>query len=74
MREVITYIVSNVLSRKEASSKIVQEARTLPPHDQERFIEIIETELMSLHEGNFARYWITPSEFQQWKDAWEYKK
>ena len=29
-----------------------------------RFIEVIETELSSLHEGNIARYRLRPSEFE----------
>jgi hypothetical protein len=29
------------------------------------------TELISLHEGNFARYRIRPSEFAAWRQIWE---
>ena len=36
----------------------------------ERFREIAERELLSLHEGNFARYQIKPSEFTAWQEAW----
>lgn len=32
--------------------------------------EIAETELLGLHEGNFARYQIRPSEFAAWQTAW----
>jgi Fic family protein len=28
-------------------------------------------ELISLHEGNFARYRIRPSEFAAWRQVWE---
>ena len=38
--------------------------------DQQRFTEVAETELMSLHEGNFARYQIRPSEFEAWQRVW----
>jgi Fic family protein len=38
--------------------------------DQHRFIEVTETELMGLHEGNFARYQIRPLEYQAWKEVW----
>jgi hypothetical protein len=38
--------------------------------DRAHFIEVVETELMSLHEGNFARYQIRPSEFEAWQKAW----
>ena len=35
-----------------------------------RFIEVVETEVMNLHEGNIARYRIRPSEYQTWKKTW----
>ena len=38
--------------------------------ERERFREIAEEELLSLHEGNFARYQIRPSEFVAWQEAW----
>ena len=38
--------------------------------DQIKFKEAIEVELMSLHEGNIARYSIRPSEFANWQKIW----
>ncbi len=38
--------------------------------EQEQFKETTESELMSLHEGNFARYKIRPSEFTAWQEIW----
>jgi len=38
--------------------------------ERARFREIAESELLSLHEGNFARYQIRPSEFAAWREAW----
>ncbi len=70
IKSVIGDIVSNQLSRKDASSKIAGEATKLPAIDQNKFTEAVETELISLHEGNFARYWIKPAEFKAWKEAW----
>jgi hypothetical protein len=44
---------------------------TLPPGTVfNGFREVAETELLSLHEGNFARYVIRPSEFAAWRDVW----
>jgi hypothetical protein len=45
----------------------------LAPDDRQRFTEIVEAELASLHEGNFARYRIRPSEFAAWRQIWEAK-
>jgi hypothetical protein len=31
---------------------------------------MVESELASLHEGNFARYRVRPSEFAAWQQVW----
>ena len=36
-----------------------------------RFREMAEAELLNLHEGNFARYRIRPSEFADWQVVWQ---
>jgi len=41
-----------------------------PPEDRARLMELVETEVMSLHEGNFARYHARPSEYQAWREGW----
>jgi hypothetical protein len=38
----------------------------LPKEDWPRFISAVETELASLHDGNYARFQLRPSEFQVW--------
>jgi len=43
---------------------------SLPPSDQDKFREVAESELLGLHEGNFARYRIGPAEFAAWHEAW----
>ena len=35
--------------------------------DRERFREMVETELLGLNEGNFARFGLRPSEFRRWE-------
>lgn len=42
----------------------------IEPPDRERFRELAETELLSLHEGNIARYRLRPSEFATWQESW----
>ncbi|MBU3741271.1 MAG: Fic family protein [Candidatus Kapabacteria bacterium] len=39
--------------------------------DRSRFVEVCETEIMNLHEGNIARFRLRPSEFMEWKEAWQ---
>jgi len=74
MRVLVTEIVSRALGRKQATELIDLEAGKLPPSVRARFVELVDTELLSLHEGNFARYHVRPSEFRNWKEAWEDRK
>ncbi len=39
--------------------------------DRARFQEIAETELMSLHEGNYARYRVSYGQFGAWRAVWD---
>lgn len=73
IRTLITEIVSKALPHKDAVAMITAKATQLPENDQSRFIESVETELMSLHDGNFARYWIRPAEFGRWREVWTRK-
>lgn len=54
--------------------RILDYAGQVPEADRAKFIEVVETELLSLHEGNFARYRIRPSEFAAWKVVWDGKE
>lgn len=71
IKELIARIVSNALPAQQATKVIYSEAAHFPQADQAKFIETVETELLSLHEGNFARYRIRPSEFKKWQDVWK---
>ncbi len=42
----------------------------VPVADRPRFIEVVETELLGLHEGNIARYRLRPAAFQDWQRYW----
>jgi hypothetical protein len=43
----------------------------LPAQDRERFVEVVETQLLSLHLGSIARYRLRPSEFDAWQEVWQ---
>ena len=68
IRTLIHEIVSSALPYKEAKELI--ENKAIGGKDRVTFKEAIETELMSLHEGNIARYSLRPSEYKHWKDIW----
>lgn len=70
IRGAIGHIVSNAMGKAEASNAVKIQAQKLPEEDQAKFTEVVETELLGLHEGNFVRYRIKPSEFSNWKERW----
>ena len=45
-------------------------SRHIQAPDRERFIEVVENQLLSLHEGNIARYRLRSSEFLSWRETW----
>lgn len=71
IRETVMSSVKDKMDKAKASDFINQAALKLPKEDQSKFVEAVETELLSLHEGNFARYKVRPSEFFTWKERWD---
>ena len=70
--QLVSNIVSSTLNKREAVSAIKQFAgREIVEQDRTRFMEMVETELMGLHEGNIARYRLKPSEFENWIKQWD---
>jgi Fic family protein len=70
IRTLVTTIVTQGMEQQEALKQIEGYARQVPEADRARFVEVVETELLSLHEGNIARYRIRPSEFASWQAVW----
>lgn len=72
LRTVVTETVRGGMDRKGAAAHILSWTNAhIDAADRERFREIAESELLSLHEGNFARYRIRPAEFGAWQEAWK---
>src|SRR5208337_2498394 len=68
LRELVADLVRARVGRKDAAAKIAAwSQREIDPVDRRHFAELAETELISLHEGNFARHRIRPSEFAAWR-------
>ncbi|MFZ1610603.1 MAG: Fic family protein [Chitinophagales bacterium] len=72
MRALIFEIVSKGLNYKKTIHLIDVKADEIIKSDRKKFKEAIETELMSLHSGNIARYNIRLSEFVNWKIVWKH--
>jgi len=69
--EIVTEIVRGGMDKKTATAFIKQRAMEgVPQEDRARLIEVVETEAMSLHEGNIARYRLRPSQYQTWRETW----
>ncbi len=72
LKGIVKHVVSSNMSQKDAAIYIAQWATENMESDQRaRLIEVAESELLSLHEGNFARYQIRPSQFQEWQEVWK---
>jgi hypothetical protein len=70
--DTVTQVVRSAFGKQQAIALIRLRAHEqLPPLERARFIEITETQLMSLHEGSIARYRLRPSEYQAWRARWK---
>lgn len=69
--ELVAAVVLGRLDRK-AAIELVREhaAMQVPPSDRARFVETVETEIMSLHDGNIARYRLRPTQYRTWREGW----
>lgn len=71
LRQLVQEVVRGRMNRPAANGYIGSFAkRNAEAVDQDRFRQMAETELLNLHEGNFARYQIRPSEFRAWQEVW----
>jgi hypothetical protein len=67
----IAEVVRRRLGKVAAANWIAEKTTAeISANDRVRFVEVIETELGSLHEGNIARYRLRPVEYMSWKQGW----
>ena len=72
-RVAIHEIVRTIILEKVPGEHVVEKIRNLvegqdiPEDAREDLFSLIETEIISLHDGNVARYKVRPSEFAAWK-------
>lgn len=72
IREAVCAVVQQKMDKSKGSQFISKIARdNISSEDQRHFIEIAEIEVSSLHEGNFARFKIRPSEYFEWQLIWK---
>ena len=71
IRHLIGEVVREGMDNRTATAHVGAWTREhIEEPDRERFREIVERELLSLHEGNFVRYRVRPSEFARWQRVW----
>ncbi len=71
LRAVVGTVARECMAKRQAASHVRDwAARKIDDPERDRFCEIAEWELLGLHSGNFARYRITPSEFDAWQKVW----
>lgn len=69
--DAVSEIVGSGMDKKSAAAFIKRRAsEDVPQEDRARFIELVETAVMNLHEGNIARYRLRPPQYQKWKETW----
>jgi len=70
--DAVARVVRQSMGKKAAAAYLQQYAsEQLPALNQHHFVEIAETELMYLHEGNIARYKLRYSEYRSWQETWK---
>lgn len=71
LAETVAAVVRGGMDKKAATAFIRRRAaESVSRESRAHFVEVVETELMSLHDGNFARYRLRPSEYQAWRKTW----
>jgi Fic family protein len=71
LKQLVGEIIRGKMNRKAAVAHIASwTEKNISGPERDRFREMAESELLSVHEGNFARYQIRPSEFSEWQTVW----
>ena len=73
LRDLVGAVLRASMDKKQAAAEVEAWAvRHIEDAEREQFRKIAERELLSLHDGNFARYRITPAEFAAWQRVWRH--
>lgn len=71
LQGIISTVVREAMNKAAAAVYLASWVNNhIDANEREQFRDVAETELLALHEGNFARYRIRPSEFAAWQRAW----
>jgi len=71
LRQVVGTIIRDQLDRASAFKYLeTWTAENFIEDERDEFQRVAEDEILALHEGNFARYQVRPSEFEAWRKVW----
>jgi Fic family protein len=73
IKGLVREVIVHEMNIDTANSLIGTYAEGIPTMERAQFREVVDTELLSIHEGNFARYGVTPLQFDNWQRAWARK-
>lgn len=69
IQDIVRTIILEKIEGVQVTKKIREliDAKDFPESERPELINLIETEILSLHEGSVARFKVRPSEYQAWK-------
>jgi len=70
LRELVGGVIRDRLDIKSASARVAAWTANVDSTDRARFRELAENELLGLHEGNYARYRVSFTDFDAWREVW----
>jgi Fic family protein len=71
LRQLMADVVRQKMDRKTAAAYIAEWAKdNVAADERDKFREMAESDILNLHEGNFARLQVRPSEFAAWQAIW----
>ncbi len=69
--EAVRAVVEGGMDKRAAAGFIARQAAAgIAENERARFIEVVETALTGLHEGNIARFRLRPAAFADWQAGW----
>jgi hypothetical protein len=75
LKQLVGDVVRAKMDRKTAGAHIAEWVKNNVAGDERQtFRGMAESDLLSVHEGNFARFQVRPSECAAWQLVWETKK
>jgi hypothetical protein len=67
----VATVMRTPMAQREATAYVARWAKTnIAGPEQARFTEVCDTELLNVHEGNFAHFQVRPSAFAAWHALW----